>query len=388
MAEKIYFADLAHTGGISSAETFPLGIGYVAAYAKQEFGPNIECAILREPEELNVALESEFPRVMCFSNFCWNLNLTMAYAKYVKNNSPNTIVVMGGLNIPIRREEKIQFLMKRPEIDFYVKWDGELAFADLYKRLLECGFNADAIRRQREALPNLLYLVGDELVEGPDYRITDLSQFPSPYTTGLFDKFFECRMRPIMETNRGCPYSCTFCNDSHSVRSKVVQRSSEYIREELEYIAQHVNNETDFLFADLNFGMFKEDLETARIVRSIVEKYDWPKYIDVSIGKSHPERCLETVNIINGNDRSIVKFIASQQSTDQTVLGNIERKNLALEKIAPLIGKSREGRENSTWYFPDTLPCDIRPILRGNCEQLLFKIGPESRGRSVYRLPR
>ena len=35
---------------------------------------------------------------------------------------------------------------------------------------------------------------------------------PSPYTTGLLDKFLDGSFSPAFETARGCPFLCTFCD--------------------------------------------------------------------------------------------------------------------------------------------------------------------------------
>ena len=44
-------------------------------------------------------------------------------------------------------------------------------------------------------------------------------------------------MMPSIETTRGCPYACTFCNDGSTLRSKIYQKTPEYVRNELLYIA-------------------------------------------------------------------------------------------------------------------------------------------------------
>ena len=73
---KIYFADLIHNGTIQSIDTFPLGIGFVASYLKS-IHPDIEIKMFKLPQELNEALKEEMPTMMCFSNFTWNLNLSI-----------------------------------------------------------------------------------------------------------------------------------------------------------------------------------------------------------------------------------------------------------------------------------------------------------------------
>ena len=47
-------------------------------------------------------------------------------------------------------------------------------------------------------------------------RIRELECIPSPYLTGIFDKLIESHPKNewliLWETNRGCPFKCTFCD--------------------------------------------------------------------------------------------------------------------------------------------------------------------------------
>ena len=79
------------------------------------------------PEDLNEALLEKMPDVMCFSNFTWNLNLSIEFAKYIKSVNENIPIVFGGPNIPIPTDECEQFLKQYHQIDFYIKFDGEHA---------------------------------------------------------------------------------------------------------------------------------------------------------------------------------------------------------------------------------------------------------------------
>jgi len=204
-------------------------------------------------------------------------------------------------------------------------------------------------------LPNLLYLADGELIEGPDARIDDLAQIPSPYLAGYLDKFFAAGLRPLIETTRGCPYACTFCNDSHATRNKVKRRSRQAIDEELAYIASHMTTAADLMIADLNFGMYQEDVDTARTIRGLIDQHGWPKTITTAPGKSHPERVLETVRIINGDSGGVLKFAVSMQSTAPEVLSAIQRKNLPMDKLLPLLhADSRDGSDN-TEYFTELI---------------------------------
>lgn len=46
--------------------------------------------------------------------------------------------------------------------------------------------------------------------------------FPSPYLTGEFDEIDPARWRSAtIETNRGCPYGCTYCDWGSATLSRI-----------------------------------------------------------------------------------------------------------------------------------------------------------------------
>ena len=357
MKHKIYFADLTHTGIGINANQFPLGAGLVAAYAAQELADDIEISIYKYPEDLNQALHKETPRVLCMSNYAWNANLTYAFAEYVKRHHPEVVVIFGGPNFPIDRQLRNAFLAERPAIDFYIKWDGEYGFAGLMRKLLDHNLDVGALKREGALLENCCYLAPHGYVEGPDQRVNDLSSIPSPYLTGLFDKFFDAHLIPMVETTRGCPYSCTFCNDGYVVRNKIYRNREEVLYEELRYIASRSRHtpQTQLSFSDLNFGMYKADLTTARMIRSIVDEYGWPERLETSTGKSHPDRLLEMTKIINEGGKGILKLGYSFQSTDNEVLKEIKRKNLSVDDLLGLRDYRYEQINENQEFFTELI---------------------------------
>ena len=57
---------------------------------------------------------------------------------------------------------------------------------------------------------------------------------------GLLDEFFDDKLTPMLQTSRGCPYSCTFCHDGIAYMNKTRAFSPERVREELAYIEARV----------------------------------------------------------------------------------------------------------------------------------------------------
>ena len=355
MKYTAYFTDLTHTGSGMNSRGFPLGIGIVLAYAIKELGGLFDYRLFKLPEDLSGTLEDEIPDLLCMSNFCWNKNLSYAYAEYVKRRNPRAIVIFGGPNFPTVPRGREAFLRNHPAIDFYIKWEGELAFAHLLGKLVGLGMNAGQFKRDRTVSENCCYLVGEEYIEGPDHRVRDYDALPSPYTTGVLDEFFDDVFNPILETTRGCPYGCTFCNSGHLFKSKVVRKSQDYLAEELEYISARVSKKAELWICDDNYGMYKEDLDTSRLIRSMIEKYSWPNIVMASNGKSHPERVLESREIINEQKKGVLRFGSSLQSTDPDVLQMIKRKNLPLEGLLQL-GDSKKGvNDNITDLFTELI---------------------------------
>lgn len=338
---KVSFADLTHTGQLVATNTFPLGISYVAAYAKQELGDEIEGEVFRYPEDLSRSLESTTPTIVCFSAFLWNIKLSHEFARRIKLAAPESIIVFGGPNFPGEKDEQRDFLTKYSFIDCFIEFEGEIPFVELFRTLREFDFKWEEFKRARKVVPNIRYLVDDELVAG-DFapKVKQLDDLPSPYISGINDKFFDDVLIPMMQTTRGCPYTCTFCWEGGDYFKKTTRFTQNRIVEELRYMADRVDNVPDLFLTDANFGIFKKDLETAKEIASIQtsHKHSWPQNILSSTAKNHKERTIQIVEILKGS----IAANAAVQSTDEEVLRHIERKNVSLDALVTFAHSAEE----------------------------------------------
>jgi len=332
MTVKISFADLTHTGQTVQANVFPLGAAMVAAYALQELGDEIEVDIFRYPDDFNAYLDDNQPRIAAFSCYSWNMNLGCHYARLIKAAWPETVVIFGGVNFPAEAQDQKAFLAARPDIDFFVRNDGERPFVALYEALKDVGFDAEKLKAARTPVPSCHYLVDGDLVTGEMMeRIMDLDTIPSVYLNGLSDKFFDGVLSPMIETSRGCPYSCTFCVDGNAYSNKTRRFSQERINAELDYIAPRTTV-NEFVVTDLNFGIFKKDIDTARHLATLQKKYGFPKYLVQSSAKNNKANIIEISKILRG----ALAPNASIQTTDKEVLKLAKRTNLSVEDLAEL----------------------------------------------------
>lgn len=330
MSIKVSFADMTHMGQVVAANTFPLGLTMVAAYAQQELGDDIDFEVFKYPDDFSQYLETTTPKIACFSAFSWNVSLGHEFAKRLKKASPETITVFGGPNFPAEKDEQKAFLEEYPAIDCFFEFEGERVFVQFFKALKEIDFNWEQFKREYRTTPSIRYLVDGEFISAELMEKTvELDVLPSPHLSGISDKFYDNVLIPYMQMARGCPYACTFCWEGGDYFQKTKRFSMERIKSELNYIAKRAKV-PDFGLSDANFGMFQEDIEIAGVIRTLQKKYDWPKSITAATAKNHKKNTMDIVEILGDTMPSF----SSVQSTDKDVLKKIKRKNVPMEQMA------------------------------------------------------
>ncbi len=325
---RIYLADLTYKTLSLATDAFPLNVGLIAAYASQKFGGEIDVRLFKYIEDLEDAILEQPPEILGMSNYPWNFNLGLEFFQMTRALSPATVCVMGGPNIPLDDGPRTDFILRQSLVDFYAYLEGEEAFAALVGRALELG--ADRVKMKRAPIDGFIHRASDtEVMKGPMLmRRKELDEIPSPYLTGYMDKFFDGVLSPMMETNRGCPFSCTFCHEGNALINKVNFYSLERVKAELEYIAQAVHRAptlvSNLMFADPNFAMYERDYQIVEHIESIQKRYNWPRSIFASTGKNRKERIAKSLRRLNGS----LSMWMSVQSMDPTVLKEIRRDNI------------------------------------------------------------
>jgi radical SAM superfamily enzyme YgiQ (UPF0313 family) len=339
---SIYLGDLTYTTLSLATDAFPLNVGFIAAYANERFGKEIDIKLFKYVDDLEQAMNEAPPDILGLSNYPWNFNLGLEFFRMSREVSPKTICVMGGPNIPLEDEARQEFVKRNPLIDFYSYLEGEEAFVALLTRALES--NLDCEEMKCSPIDGFIHRISEnEVMSGTLLpRRRDLDEIPSPYLTGYMDKFFDGKLSPMMETNRGCPFSCTFCHEGNQLISKVNHFSIERVKAELDYIAAAVerapNLITNLMFADPNFAMYERDYEIVEHIERIQQKQNWPRSIFASTGKNKKERIAKALRKLNGS----MSMWMSVQSMDPVVLQEIQRDNISTSQMMSLAGVYQE----------------------------------------------
>ncbi len=341
---KITLVDPTYTQQQISSEAMPSPIGGIAINTEKLLKLKNPIQLFKFPEEFIKSIEKEMPDIIGFSNYVWNFQLSLSLAKAMKKRKPEIITIMGGPNYPISPNEKIKFLEKYEEIDFYIAGEGETAFANLISILVKNKLNK---KKFNFDIPSVQFIDESNTshISEPIQRIKNLSEFPSPYTTGKLDKFFDGKLLPTIQTTRGCPFGCTFCVEGEQYYSKVSRNNLEKITAELNYVGkkikenrENIGGRNDLWIVDSNFGMYSQDIETCKIIAECQKKYQWPEYIQVDTGKNNKARVLDAAKLVNG----AIRLSGAVQSLDEQVLKNVKRSNISADTLMQMAVEAAE----------------------------------------------
>jgi len=376
---KIYLGDLTYTTVTLATEAFPLNVGYVASYCKKLFGNDVEITLFKYIDEIDKAVNENPPDILGLSNYCWSHNVSYEIFKMCKKTNPNVVTIWGGPNFPIDFPSQKKFMERYKEVDIYVPTEGETGFSNVVKKVLESN-SIDEVKQQITQSPidgcisrneqgQIQYTI-------PTVRISSLDEIPSPYLNGMMDKFFDGKLTPMLQTNRGCPFHCTFCTDGRDEVNKVNNFSIARVQSEIQYIAEHIPKNTHSLhISDLNFGMYPRDIEICESLAKIQEKFDYPKYIKCTTGKNQKDKIIKAIKKLN----SSLRVTMSVQSLDPNVLNNIRRDNISVDHMLALYPAIKEADLQTTSEVILGLPGEtysnhiqtLRDLIRAKMDEIV-----------------
>lgn len=315
---NLYMFQAQYAVEVRNEDTYwlPYSVGCLWAYCMQyddvASGFYLKDLIFKreDPEKLVARLED--PVVCAFSTYIWNEQYNLHVAKLIKEKYPECIIEFGG-------PQATEKLTKYDFIDCIIVSEGEEAFLDLLRKVISMEPFERIYRKN---------------------RIEDMD-FQSPYQLGVFRKIVsdnpDVLWSMTVETNRGCPHRCTYCDWGGMTYQKVKHFGLERIEDDINWAAR---NNVGFIFnADANFGMFKErDLEIAKLFRSAADRGKL-EAINVQYSKNSTEVIFEIAQILGDISRGVT---LSVQSMNEPTLKSIKRKNMSINKISEQIEKSKK----------------------------------------------
>lgn len=315
------------------------------------------------PEVLEI-IKKNPPNVFGFSVYIWNEYYMDDLSRQIKELYPQCLIVYGGPQCDIKYSEN--FFKEKSWVDIVVPSDayGEIIIKEILDNYPVNDFSV---------IPYIFYT--------DNFRNKFISQ------TGIDKKNFiwpsnifkaqETHILPtlkkdpywisIMETSRGCPYKCIYCDWGGGTYTKINKKPYTLVLDELEWL---VKNGVYYLaFVDANFGIMSIDVDITRELVRLKKQYDAPLHIvSTENAKNHLKRTLEIKSILAENNL-LNHYKVSIQTVNEEVQKNIER-------IDPPIMDQIEGVRYLKNNFND-LPVRVETILglpgetyQSICEQI------------------
>ena len=311
----------------------PYSVGCLWAYAEPHTDFQLDQLVWRREKIEELAQQLSTNNVVGFSTYVWNRNYNYKLAQRIKELNNQVLIVFGGPEPAVLNPDIFKL---HPYIDVCIKSEGEIAFLKLL---------------QGQALETIPGLVinrdGAPVDTGDANRIMDLSVLPSPYQVGVFDQIIKnnpnVTWNVTLETNRGCPYACTFCDWGSLTYNKVRQFPLSRVLADIEWLAQNGNG---LLIADANFGMFLE--RDSVIVDKIIEQqqlHGRPDHMVTNWAKNQRADVFELVKRITEETSCLNNGLTvSVQTMTPGVLDIIKRTNLNQHKIAEIFQLALKNR--------------------------------------------
>lgn len=264
--------------------------------------------------------------VIGFSAYVWNIRISLEIARRIKEQRPETLIVFGGPQVPDRAEE---FLRQNPFIDIACHGEGEQVFLSILENFPSATW---------ENVQSVSYLANGVFINNPRAeRMRDITMVPSPYLSNIFEPLMQAnpqeRWLILWETNRGCPFQCTFCDWGSATAAKVSQFDLERLLREVDWFAE---KKIEFIFTcDANYGMLARDYDITQYVVDTKKRLGYPQALSVQNTKNATERAYKVQKLLS--DAGLNKGVAlSLQSVDPGTLKAIKRDNISTKSYQEL----------------------------------------------------
>ena len=328
--KNVYFVQVGF--GFDGSVYLPVAAGAIIANCRRFADVTSEYAfpdIIFYREKLADALDKlRDPYMVAFSCSVWNMEYNKALAERVKEKYPDCLIAFGGHSV----RQNGELLGQAPQVDLLTFGEGEGMFVELLR-----GLSAGDIT----GVPSIAYRQGDAVVCTPRAKLCDLSELPSPYLTGVFDPLMaahpEMEFLSVLETNRGCPYQCAYCDWVTDKRMRFFPL--ERVKAEIRWLGEH---KIAYCFCgDSNFGMFDRDVEIAEYLVQTKRELGYPEVFRPCYEKNSADRVFQICSILNREGMDKGATLAYQTLSD-VALKNIGRKNLTLEHFSGLVRRYNE----------------------------------------------
>ena len=241
---------------------FPIGIMSLATYLKR-FLTTLEIKLMdfgieySSEEELIEIIKNEKPDFIGFRAISANLRILSPLLSQVRKYCPDSLIMVGGPYVSEKNTDEFV----NTEADAFFIGEAEASLLEVLKRVLENKDYSDvsgvAINKEEyyvDGKPVFRFgrmdLVEFDNLGFPNYNLVNTDEYYKSYNWG-----YSRNKYALMESTRGCPYSCTYCHVIFGKKTRF--RTPESVVDEIKTLIKE-QNITDIFFTDDIFNLNKK----------------------------------------------------------------------------------------------------------------------------------
>jgi putative methyltransferase len=185
--------------------------------------------------------------IVMYSSYVWNYTLCDSIAEYVKKQNPKVVNLLGGPMIGAKDKELWQ---KRWMYDYILRpmFPGEFFVTDVIDQYIEDNID----------FKQITYELRSDKQQRWEFPLA------SPYEENLeflkelsaYGREHDMELMMVIETTRGCPFKCTYCEWGGGIGGKITKKEVEWAQRDCVAIVEA--GYTEAICADANFGVFEE----------------------------------------------------------------------------------------------------------------------------------
>lgn len=314
--------------------------------------PNIDYSDI---EKLASIVANDKPTAVAFSVYMWNEKFSIDLSRRIKQLYPECTILWGGPQCDINNNEN--FFKQHTHIDAVIPSDayGEVSFCNLLDNM---GDNNGKLKYDtlsyayypginRERMFNERGPKKKDF-EWPENPFRAQERYIKPFIEDLHQQGKEVRL--MIETSRGCPYKCSFCDWGGGTFTKTIKKPMATVMDELEWCGE---NHIDMIsLTDANFGIFEIDINYAQKLSDTKAKYGYPKYLHINGPTKVKLKNLMRIYEILADADMIPHYQISIQDINEDIKKNVDRIDFAFSDQVDMFRKLQQRK-----YLPIHIEC-------------------------------
>lgn len=235
----------------------PLGIMAIASAARQLGHPDMRILDMKvegwTPAQACDAIQQLEPDVIGLSGMTYEAGCMHAVAGEMRRRLPDAVIVCGGPHPSVAAAD----VLADPSVDFVVRGEGEVTFADLLSGLKEgrtdwTGCAGISWRREDGMIAHEDDRPPPQNLDEMPFPAWDLVDHAKYYTVPRGGVIYAHPEFATMFSSRACPWRCTYCHNSYGKTFR--ERSAEHVLAEIELlVTKHGVKELVFMDDIFNF---------------------------------------------------------------------------------------------------------------------------------------